>query len=158
MPVNVFKQDSHSLLLEPGINQLLLLLLLLSRFSRVQLCMTPWTAAYQAPLSMGFSKQEYWSGLPFPSPGDLPDSGIEPRSPALQADTLLFEPPGKPSPLNLKPLHGKHHCHGKEACVTQWSHEPSCAGPPKLNMSWWRALTKHDSLEKKMETHSSILA
>ena len=68
MPVNVFKQDSHSLLLEPGINQLLLLLLLLSRFSRVQLCMTPWTAAHQAPPSMGFSRQECWSGVPLPSP------------------------------------------------------------------------------------------
>ena len=50
----------------------------------------------QSPLSMGFSRQEYWSGLPFPSPGDLPDSGIEPRSPALQADALPSKPPGKP--------------------------------------------------------------
>ena len=55
----------------------------------------PWTVARQAPLSMGFSRQEYWSGLPFPSPGDLPGPGIEPRSPALQADTLPSEPPGK---------------------------------------------------------------
>ena len=45
-----------------------------------------WTVAYQAPLSMGFSRQEYWSGLPYPSPGDLPNPGIEPGSPALQAD------------------------------------------------------------------------
>ena len=52
---------------------------------------TPWTVAYQAPPSMGFSKQECWSGLPFPSPGDLPDPGIEPRSPALQADSLPTE-------------------------------------------------------------------
>ena len=58
--------------------------------------MTPWTAAYQTPPSMGFSRQEYWSGLPFPSPGDLPDPGIEPRSPAFQADALTSEPPGKP--------------------------------------------------------------
>ena len=50
--------------------------------------------ALQAPLSMEFSRQEYWSGLPFPSPGDLPDPGIEPRSPALQVDCLLSEPPG----------------------------------------------------------------
>ena len=56
---------------------------------------TLWTVAHQAPLSMGFSKQEYWSGLPFPSPGDLPNPGIEPRSPALQTDTLSSEPPGK---------------------------------------------------------------
>ena len=65
--------------------------------SRVQLSVTPWTVAYQAPQSMEFSRQEYWGGLPFPSPGDLPNPGIEPRSPALQADALLFEPPGKPT-------------------------------------------------------------
>ena len=53
-----------------------------------------WTVAYQAPLSVGFSKQEYWSGLPFPSPGDLPDPGIKPGSPALQADALPSKPPG----------------------------------------------------------------
>ena len=56
----------------------------------------PWTIARQAPPSMGFSRQEYWNGLPFPSPGDLSDPGIEPRSPALQADALTSEPPGKP--------------------------------------------------------------
>ena len=64
--------------------------------SCVRLFVTPWTVAYQAPLSMGFSRQECWSGLPFPSPGDCPDLGIEPGSPALQADALLSEPPGKP--------------------------------------------------------------
>ena len=64
--------------------------------SRVQLFATPWTVAYQAPQSMGFSRQEYWSGLPFPSPGDLPNPGIEPGSPTLQADALPSEPPGKP--------------------------------------------------------------
>ena len=57
--------------------------------------MIPWTVAHQAPLSMEFSRLEYWSGLPFPSPGDLPDPGIKPTSPAQQADTLLIEPPGK---------------------------------------------------------------
>ena len=64
--------------------------------SCVQLFVTPWTIVHQAPLSMEFSRQEYWSGLPFPSPGALPNPGIEPRSPALQADALLSEPPGKP--------------------------------------------------------------
>ena len=54
--------------------------------NRVLLFATPWTVAHQAPPSMGFSRQEYWSGLPFPSPGDLPHPGIEPSSPALQAD------------------------------------------------------------------------
>ena len=57
---------------------------------------TTWTVAHQASLSMGFSRQEHWSGLPFPSPGDLPDPEIEPRSPALQVDSLLSGPPGKP--------------------------------------------------------------
>ena len=64
--------------------------------SCVRLFVTLWTIAYQAPLSMGFSRQEYWSGLPFPSPGDLSDPGIEPRFPALEADALTSEPPGKP--------------------------------------------------------------
>ena len=57
---------------------------------------TPWTVACQAPLSVGFSRQEYWDGLPFPSPGDLPGPGIEPGSPASQADALLSELLGKP--------------------------------------------------------------
>ena len=58
----------------------------------------PWAIAHQAPLSVRFPRQEYWSGLPFPSPADLPDPGIEPMSPAkeLQADSLPSEPPGKP--------------------------------------------------------------
>ena len=64
--------------------------------SHVCLFVTLWTVACQAPLSMGFSRQEYWSGLPFPSPGDLPNPEIEPGSPALQADALSSEPPGKP--------------------------------------------------------------
>ena len=64
--------------------------------SRVRLFATPWTVAYQAFPSMGFSRQEYWSGLPFPSPGDLPDPGIGPGSPALEAGALTSEPPGKP--------------------------------------------------------------
>ena len=63
----------------------------LSHFSYVRLFVTLWT-----PLSMGFSRQEYWSGLLCPQPGDLPDPGFEPGSPALQADTLQSEPPGKP--------------------------------------------------------------
>ena len=72
--------------------------------SRVQLFATPWPVAYQAPQSTEFSREEDWSGLPFPSPGDLPNPGIEPGSPALQADALLSEPPGKPyySAIRLK--------------------------------------------------------
>ena len=64
--------------------------------SRVQVFVTLWTGAHQAPLSMGFFRQEYWSGLPFPPPGDIPDPGIEPRSPAPQADSLLTELQGNP--------------------------------------------------------------
>ena len=63
--------------------------------SCVRLFATPWTIAYQAPQSTESSRQEYWSGLPFPSPGDLPNPGIEPGSPTLQADTLPSEPLGK---------------------------------------------------------------
>ena len=63
--------------------------------SRVQLSVTPWTnVAHQG--YMDFSRQEYWSGLPLPSPGNLPNPGIKPRSPELQADALTSEPPGKP--------------------------------------------------------------
>ena len=82
--------------------------------SHAQLFATPWTVAHQDPLSMEFSRQGYWGGLPFPSPGDLPNPGTEPRSPALQADALTSEPPGKtpwrrkwqPTPV---PLPGKFH-------------------------------------------------
>ena len=66
-------------------------------FSCVQLFSTLWIIAHQVPLSMGSSRQEYWSGLPFPSPRNLHNPGIEPMSPALQADSLPSEPPGKPT-------------------------------------------------------------
>ena len=76
--------------------------------------MTPWTVAHQAPLSMGFSRQEYWSGLPFPSPGDLPNPGIEPGSPALQADSLPTEPLGKPFKLQVLLIAGERNTSNKE--------------------------------------------
>ena len=76
---------------------------------------TPWTVAHKAPPSMGFSRQEYWSGLPFPFPGDLPNSGIEPRSPVLQADSLPSEPPGK---LDRPRFHEK-----AVWCLGPWSFE-----------------------------------
>ena len=72
--------------------------------SHVRLFATPRTVAYQAPPSMGFSRQEYWSGLPFPSPGDLPNPRIETGSPALQTDTLPSEPPGKPQATGMGSL------------------------------------------------------
>ena len=69
----------------------------LGRFNSVWLFATLWRVAHQAPLSMGFSRQEYWSGMTFPTPGDLPGPGMEPGSPASQAESLLTEPTGKPS-------------------------------------------------------------
>ena len=88
-----------------------------------QLCppfVAPWTAARQAPLSKGFSRQEYWSGLPFPPPGDLPNPGIEPVSPALAGRFFITEPAGKPGGGGDKPrapgiltlLVGTHPSHG----------------------------------------------
>ena len=73
--------------------------------SRVQLCAAPWTVACQAPLSMGFSRQEYWSRGPFPTPGDLPDPGFEPESlasPALVGRFLTAAPPGNPTVVIAK--------------------------------------------------------
>ena len=69
---------------------------LVQPLSRVRLFATPWTVACQAPLSMGFPRKEYWSELPFPSPGDLSDSGIKLRSPVLAGRFFIAEPPGKP--------------------------------------------------------------
>ena len=86
--------------------------------SHVQLFATPWTVAHQAPPSMGFSRQEYWSGLPFPSPGDLPDPGIEPGSPAFQADALTSEPPGKPFFASIS--------HPQRRCVCAHLCQPLC--------------------------------
>ena len=71
--------------------------------SCVQLFATPWTVVHQTPLSMEFFRQEYWSGKPFPSPGDLPNPGTEPSAPALQADSLPSEPPGKPKVYSSSP-------------------------------------------------------
>ena len=96
--------------------------------SRVRLFATPWTAAYQAPPSMGFSRQEYWSGLPFPYPGDLPDPGIEPRSSTLQADALTSDPPGitEPTPcarhcyryfMNITSLNSYNPHHGGDVVM-----------------------------------------
>ena len=77
--------------------------------------MTPWTVAHKAPLPMEFSRQEYWSGLPFPSPRDLPDPGIKLGFPALQADALPSEPPGKPTlcdPMDYSPSGPVYLIHG----------------------------------------------
>ena len=92
--------------------------------SRVWLFETPWTVAHQAPLSMGLSRQEYWSGLPFPSPGDLPDPGMEPRSPALQVDSSHLshqrpndqkEPGNRSSPPGSSPSPGAERGRARKA-------------------------------------------
>ena len=86
--------------------------------------MTPWTVACQTPLSIGFSRQEYYSGLPFPSPGDLSDPGIEPRSPALQADSLPTELQGKPCVKYAAAAAAK----SLQSCPTL--HDPMDCSPP----------------------------
>ena len=86
----------------------MVVLLLFSHFSRVRLFVIPWTVACQAPLSVEFSRQVYWSGQPFPSPGDLTDPGIESESPAfpvLQAASLLLSQQGSPQWLGLHIFH-----------------------------------------------------
>ena len=105
--------------------------------SHVWLFATPWTVAYQAPQSMDCSKQEYWTGLPLPglplpSPGDLPDPGIEPGSSALQADALPSEPPGKPllilSPLITPSVIFSFHLfkvRNQDTCGALWRKNPS---------------------------------
>ena len=89
--------------------------------SRVQLFANLWTVAYEALPSMGFSKQEYWSGLRFPSPGTLPSPGIEARSPALLADALPSEPPGKLKwTLPIKTFDLQPLTSGSEPILTDW--------------------------------------
>ena len=85
--------------------------------SHVRLFATPWAIAHQAPQSMGFSRHEYWSGLPFPSPGYLPDPGIESGSPTLQADAFLSELPGKQSPDGLQQISLKKNKQGSLKCA-----------------------------------------
>ena len=95
--------------------------------SRVLLFEAPRTIAYQASLSMGFSRQEYLSGLPFPSPGDLPNAEIKPRSPTLQADTLPSEPPGKHK--NVQTITQLHSSHNASKVIPKFS-------KPGFNSTW----------------------
>ena len=100
------------------------------------------TVAHQAPWFMGFSRQESWSELPLPSPGDLPDPGIKPGSPALQADSLSSEPPGKPKTKRFaQPLLPSQAMLGVKDEETQF-----------------QSLGQEDALEEEMAIHSSILA
>ena len=95
--------------------------------SYVQLSVTPWTAAHQAPLSMGFSRQEHWSGLPCPPPGDLPDPGIEPRSPALQVILYQLSLLGSPFQYYIHThTHTHTHTHIKSVCCTPETNTMLC--------------------------------
>ena len=113
-----------------------------------QLCPTlcdPMDLAYQAPLSMGFPRLEYWSGLPFSSPGDLPDPGIKPRSPALQADALPSEPPGKPEPTQMPTGVGKVMCEGDRQFVSSPADRMSTVESLREaglqpSISWWTCM------------------
>ena len=142
--------------------------------------MTPWTVACQAPLSMGFPRQEYWSELPFSSPGDLPNPWIKPASPetpGLACWFLTTEPPVKPQEVLIHILKSWRKIlvefsnadnlsywwyFGAQSFASfnrimnkKWTcHEE----PPKTDGSWWRVLTKCDLLEKGMVNHFSILA
>ena len=98
---------------------------------------TPWTVAPQAPLSMGFYRQEYWSGLPFPPPGDLPDPGIESASPALAGEFFTTEPPGKPSAFSVWHFPNTNHPHG-EGNDTPLQY--SCLENPMDAGAWWAAV------------------
>ena len=133
--------------------------------SCVQLFATPWTRQ-----SMEFSRQEYWSGLPLPSPGDLPNPGIKPRSPALLEGSLPAEPPGKPKNTRVGGLSllqqifpaqeshwGLLHC-SQEQFFTSWdTREPpcQCEGHKSCKFDPW---VRKNLLEEEMATYSSILA
>ena len=115
----------------------LMCMCVLSHFSCFKFFVTPWTVTLQAPLFMGFSQQEYWSGLPFPPPGGPPDPGIEPLSPALAGGFFTVEPPGKPH-------RNACCCSVAKSCPTLW--DPMDCSMPGF------------PLEEGMANHSSILA
>ena len=102
-------------------------MLLLSHFSYVQLFGTLWTVAHQAPLAMEFSRQECWSRLPCPPPGNLPHPGIKTRFPALEVDSFTAEPLGKPT---RRILHSVQFSSVAQLCLTLQSHELQHARPP----------------------------
>ena len=115
--------------------------------SHVWLFVTPWTVAYQVPLSMGFSRQKCWSGLPFPSPGDLPDQGIEPGSPALWAEALPSEPPGKPlAPKWYQSCQSAGHPHAQKHWPVPCTVHSKCK-----RSSWERTLILNATRESKYE-------
>ena len=117
--------------------------------NHVRLIVTLWTVAHQAPLSMGFSKQEYWSGLPFPSPGDFSDPGIKAGSPALQADALSSEPSGKHLHRKSTPHGYGLVCRSNQSILKEISPECSLEGLMlKLKLQYFGHLIRRtDSFE-----------
>ena len=103
-------------------------------FSPVRPSVTPWTAAFQVPPSMGFSRQEYWSGLPCLSPGDLPEPGIEPGSPTLQADSLLSSLPGKALTLIISSVQSLSHVRLFATHESQHTRPPCPSPTPKVHL------------------------
>ena len=154
-----------------------MLLLLLSHFSCVWLFATLWTVASQSPLSMGFSKQEYWSGLPYSPPGNLPNPGIRPRSPALQADSLPLSHQGSPVAIHNDYqiewglISGAHVLITEKAMALHSStlawKIPRMEEPGRLqsmgvakSQTWLSDFTftiHFHTMEKEMATHSSVL-
>ena len=126
--------------------------------SRVRLFAIPWTVAYQAPPFLEFSRQEYWYGLPFPSPGDLPDPGIEFRSPALQADTLSSELPGKcGSVIFHDPLEEGMATHSLFLPGdSPWTEEPGGLQSLKLQRVRHDWATKHIRMSHNLFIHWSL--
>ena len=114
--------------------------------------------AHQAPLFKGFSRQEYWSGLPCPSPGDLPDPGMEPRSPTLQADSLTSEPPGKPTYLLPQGKSLQLSMATLGFGLPQWLSGKESPAMQETLETWVWSLGQEDPLEKEMATHYRILA
>ena len=129
--------------------------------------MTPWTAAHQAPLSVGFSRQECWSGLPFPSPWDLPDPGIEPRCPALQADTLLTEQLPYDPAIPLLGIHTEETRIERDTCAPMflaalfiiartWK-QPKCPSADEWIRKLWYIYTMEYYSAIKKNTFESVL-
>ena len=126
---------------------------------------TPWTAAHQTPLSMRFSRQGYWSGLPFPSPGDLPNPGIEPGSPALQADSLPTKLQGKPVYSSLTNSFGEgngtplqYSCLENPMDGGAWWAEVHGVAKSRIRLSDFTFTFHFHALKKEMATYSSVLA
>ena len=113
---------------------------------------TPWTVAHQASLFTGFSRQEYWSGLPCPPPGGLPHPGIQPRSPALQTGSLLTEPPGEPKGAVNTQLSNSP---SGPPCVHPSACQPTCPPLPRSFLLLTSSLLLH-SLSPEAPTHPSL--